>query len=70
MGSFVADAQSKVRSQVKFPEGYYMTWGGEFENQRRAMKRLMLIVPISILVIYSSSCISLSEQRCQRLSYC
>ena len=41
-----------MRSEVKLPEGYYMTWGGEFENQRRAMKRLSIIVPISILVIF------------------
>ena len=34
--------------EVKLPEGYYLTWGGEFENQRRAMKRLTVIVPISI----------------------
>ena len=53
MGSFVDEAQSKVSKLVKLPEGYYMTWGGEFENQRRAMKRLMIIVPISILVIFS-----------------
>ena len=53
MGSFVDEAQSKVSKLVKLPEVYYMTWGGEFENQRRAMKRLMIIVPISILVIFS-----------------
>jgi len=51
MGSFVAEAQDRVREQVKVPEGYYVTWGGEFENQRRAMKRLSIIVPISIVVI-------------------
>jgi cobalt-zinc-cadmium resistance protein CzcA len=51
MGTFVNEAQDRVRKQVKLPEGYYMTWGGEFENQRRAMKRLSIIVPISILVI-------------------
>jgi cobalt-zinc-cadmium resistance protein CzcA len=51
MGTFVNEAQERVRTQVKLPEGYYMTWGGEFENQRRAMKRLSIIVPISILVI-------------------
>jgi cobalt-zinc-cadmium resistance protein CzcA len=51
MGSFVSEAQSRVRAQVKLPEGYYMTWGGEFENQRRAMKRLSIIVPISIVLI-------------------
>jgi cobalt-zinc-cadmium resistance protein CzcA len=53
MGSFVDEAQSRVRQQVKMPEGYFLTWGGEFENQRRAMKRLQLIVPISILVIFA-----------------
>lgn len=52
MGSFVDEAQQKVGAEVKLPEGYYMTWGGEFENQRRAMRRLMVIVPISVLVIF------------------
>jgi cobalt-zinc-cadmium resistance protein CzcA len=53
MGSFVDEAQARVRREVKLPEGYFMTWGGEFENQRRAMKRLSVIVPISILVIFA-----------------
>jgi len=53
MGSFVDEAQARVKKEVKLPEGYYMTWGGEFENQRRAMKRLSVIVPISILVIFA-----------------
>jgi cobalt-zinc-cadmium resistance protein CzcA len=53
MGSFVDEAQSRVAREVKLPEGYYLTWGGEFENQRRAMKRLMVIVPISIAVIFT-----------------
>ncbi len=52
MGTFVEEAQREVRKQVKLPEGYYMTWGGEFENQRRAMKRLAIIVPISVLLIF------------------
>lgn len=52
MGSFVNQAQAAVRNSVKLPEGYYVTWGGEFENQRRAMHRLMVIVPISILLIF------------------
>ena len=52
MGSFVDEAQARVRKEVKLPEGYYLTWGGEFENQRRAMKRLEVIVPVSILVIF------------------
>jgi cobalt-zinc-cadmium resistance protein CzcA len=53
MGSFVDEAQSRVKKDVHLPEGYYMTWGGEFENQRRAMKRLMVIVPLSICVIFA-----------------
>jgi len=52
MGSFVDEAQAAVAKQVHLPEGYYMTWGGEFENQRRAMKRLTVIVPISVLAIF------------------
>ncbi|HVZ72372.1 MAG TPA: CusA/CzcA family heavy metal efflux RND transporter [Polyangia bacterium] len=52
MGSFVDEAQRRVGKEVKLPEGYYMTWGGEFENQRRAMKRLEVIVPVSIVVIF------------------
>jgi cobalt-zinc-cadmium resistance protein CzcA len=52
MGSFVGEAQAHVASAVKLPEGYHLTWGGEFENQRRAMKRLGVIVPISVLVIF------------------
>jgi cobalt-zinc-cadmium resistance protein CzcA len=52
MGSFVDEAQSRVAREVKLPEGYFLTWGGEFENQRRAMKRLEIIVPVSILVIF------------------
>jgi cobalt-zinc-cadmium resistance protein CzcA len=52
MGSFVDEAQSRVGKEVKLPEGYFVTWGGEFENQRRAMKRLMVIVPISVMVIF------------------
>jgi heavy metal efflux system protein len=52
MGGFVNEAQSRAARDVKLPEGYYITWGGEFENQRRAMKRLEVIVPVSILVIF------------------
>jgi cobalt-zinc-cadmium resistance protein CzcA len=52
MGSFVEEGQRRVAAGVKLPEGYHLTWGGEFENQRRAMKRLSVIVPISVLVIF------------------
>ena len=50
MGSVVADMQ-KAAQGLTLPEGYSITWSGEFENQERAMKRLMLVVPLSILLI-------------------
>ena len=51
MGSFVADAQARVAEQVKLPEGYYVTWEGQFENQQRANARLRIIVPASLLLV-------------------
>uniref|UniRef100_A0A831U095 Efflux RND transporter permease subunit n=1 Tax=Geobacter metallireducens TaxID=28232 RepID=A0A831U095_GEOME len=51
MGSFVAEAKQKIREQVKLPPGYYLTWGGQFENQQRAMNRLMIIGPAAIGLI-------------------
>lgn len=51
-GSFVKEAMTKVKEQVHLPAGYTMTWGGQFENQQRAMKRLEVIVPLSILLIF------------------
>jgi cobalt-zinc-cadmium resistance protein CzcA len=51
-GSFVAEAMKKVDDQVALPPGYTISWGGQFENQQRAMKRLKVIVPLSILMIF------------------
>jgi len=52
MGSVVADMQARVRDKVTLPEGYRISWSGEFENQERAMARLALVVPISVLLIF------------------
>lgn len=49
---FVQDADAKIRAQVKLPEGYWVEWGGAFENQQRAMERLALIVPLTIGLIF------------------
>jgi cobalt-zinc-cadmium resistance protein CzcA len=49
---FVKEADAKIRSQVKLPEGYWIEWGGAFENQQRAMARLALIVPLTIGLIF------------------
>jgi cobalt-zinc-cadmium resistance protein CzcA len=51
-GSFVDEAQRKVAAAVQLPPGYTMTWGGQFENQRRATKRLQVIVPTSLVLIF------------------
>lgn len=51
-GGFVTDAQKAVAEQVKLPAGYRMVWGGQFENQQRAMKRLAVIVPIALFGIF------------------
>jgi cobalt-zinc-cadmium resistance protein CzcA len=52
MGSFVAAARAAVSAAVSLPAGYFLTWGGEFENQQRAMKRLGVVIPLSIALIF------------------
>jgi cobalt-zinc-cadmium resistance protein CzcA len=52
MGSVVADMKERVAGLGGMPPGYTVTWSGEFENQERAMARLSIIVPISILLIF------------------
>jgi cobalt-zinc-cadmium resistance protein CzcA len=49
---FVRDADAAVRQQVKLPSGYWLEWGGAFENQQRALARLALIVPATIALIF------------------
>ncbi len=52
MGSVVADMKQRVEANVKIPENYVVNWSGEFENQERAMQRLSVVVPISLLLIF------------------
>ncbi|MFO0652732.1 MAG: CusA/CzcA family heavy metal efflux RND transporter [Polyangiales bacterium] len=51
LGSVVAEARARVRAAVNTPAGYSMVWGGEFESQQRAMRRLAVIVPVAVLLI-------------------
>jgi cobalt-zinc-cadmium resistance protein CzcA len=51
MGSVVKDAIAVVAEGVKLPDGYYFAWGGEFENQARAVKRLEIIIPIALAAV-------------------
>jgi cobalt-zinc-cadmium resistance protein CzcA len=52
MGSIVADMKAGVEKNIKIPAGMSISWSGEFENQERAMQRLTMVVPISLLLIF------------------
>jgi cobalt-zinc-cadmium resistance protein CzcA len=52
LGSFVKEAREKIDAAISLPPGYEMTWGGEFENQERAMKRLTLVIPLALLITF------------------
>ncbi|MBX9872479.1 MAG: CusA/CzcA family heavy metal efflux RND transporter [Burkholderiaceae bacterium] len=52
MGSVVKDMKARVAGNVKLPANYAINWSGEFENQERAMQRLSVVVPISLLLIF------------------
>ena len=52
-GSFVKEAQATVARSIQLPPGYELTWGGQFENSERAAKRLLVIVPLTALLIFS-----------------
>ena len=52
LGGYVAEAQARIAAEVKLPEGYFVEWGGQFENMERAIKRLSVIVPITVAAIF------------------
>lgn len=52
LGSFVAEAQERVSKNVVVPKGYKIVWSGQFENQQRAMQRLLIVVPIVLMLIF------------------
>jgi cobalt-zinc-cadmium resistance protein CzcA len=52
LGGFVEELQAKVEHKVKLPDGYYLEWGGQFENMERALGHLAVIVPITIGAIF------------------
>ena len=52
IGSFVEEAQATIDASVKFPPGYLVSWGGQFELQQEANKRLSLVVPITLLIVF------------------
>ena len=52
LGGFVAEVQSRVAAELPMPEGYFLSWGGQFENMERAMDTLTVIVPLTIAAIF------------------
>jgi cobalt-zinc-cadmium resistance protein CzcA len=52
LGSTVEEAIKKVQQQVKLPAGYHIDWAGEYESQKRSQKRLTIVLPVTLLVIF------------------
>ncbi len=52
IGGYVRDAQRAVQEQVKFPPGYYVTWSGQFEYMERAIEKLKVVVPLTLVIIF------------------
>ena len=52
LAGFVADAQKKVAEQLELPADYHLEWGGTFENLQSATKRLAIVVPIALVMIF------------------
>ncbi len=63
LGGAVADIKARVRDRVKLPPGYFIEYGGQFENQQRAMRRLSLIVPAALAAIFLLLRLSLGRLR-------
>lgn len=52
IGSYVADAKKAVAEQVTFPSGYYVTWSGQFEYMERAIEKMKVVIPVTLLSIF------------------
>jgi Cu(I)/Ag(I) efflux system membrane protein CusA/SilA len=55
IGSYVADAKKAVAEQVKFPPGYYVTWSGQFEYMERAIEKMKIVIPVTLLIDLSAA---------------
>ncbi|MDP3512792.1 MAG: CusA/CzcA family heavy metal efflux RND transporter, partial [Sulfuritalea sp.] len=52
IGGYVADAKLAVAEKVKFPPGYYVTWSGQFEYMERAIEKMKIVIPVTLLIIF------------------
>ncbi|MES1945297.1 CzcA family heavy metal efflux pump [Salinisphaera sp. PC39] len=69
MGGVVSELQTRVKEEVDLPAGYFVEYGGQFENQRRAMARLYIVVPITLALIFLLLFIAFSSFRYAALIY-
>lgn len=53
LGSFVEEAEQAISKEVKVPSGYWTVWGGQFENLQSASKRLQIVVPVALLLVFT-----------------
>lgn len=63
IGGFVAEAREKIAREVELPTGYFLTWGGQFEQQQRAMARLAVVVPLALVLIFILLYLNFRETR-------
>src|SRR5437870_2926656 len=61
LGSFVAEVRSRLAQELQLPPGYFVEYGGQFENQERATRRLMFIVPLVVAIIFGLLCSAFSS---------
>src|SRR5205807_7088409 len=61
LGSFVAEVRSKIDRAIVLPPGYFVEYGGQFENQERATRRLMLVVPAAVTLIFVLLCLTFAS---------
>jgi cobalt-zinc-cadmium resistance protein CzcA len=61
IGSFVDEAQAGIASNVKLPPGSYLEWGGQFENLQQAIRRLEIVVPVCLILIFAALYMSLGD---------
>ncbi|UCO98213.1 CusA/CzcA family heavy metal efflux RND transporter [Metapseudomonas lalkuanensis] len=53
IGSFVGEAEERIQAQVEVPAGYWTSWGGQFEQLQSAAKRLQVVVPVALLLVFA-----------------
>jgi cobalt-zinc-cadmium resistance protein CzcA len=69
IGSFVAAAEQRIRAEVEIPAGYWMTWGGQFEQLASATQRLQIVVPLALLLIFGILTAVFGSARCAALVF-